>query len=285
MFNCRLDRRYPLAQFLEDNNKEINVKNKSKITNNKITDDSEPQIAPMECEEASDWKTSFNYKWNTLNIEKIEIETENENENENENCGDFKNVNGHGHELFSPSQGSLVSQMSRLELEKQNFNSHLVVVEHSQQLILGLTYSMKNMLMKLGPVPVINSVNQSKPPPQQQVTSVTGYSFAFKTSKYRIHYFESFTGWKLVMITDCLQSTTTTTTVNYQGTNLSPESALKIFYSQVLLKYLVTYPLGTIYTSQKSSDKQRIFVENDFLHRAGFLGKMDEFIQNVDRIF
>lgn len=86
------------------------------------------------------------------------------------------------------------------------------------------------------------------------------------------------------MITDCLQSTpqTSATTSTQQVT---PESALKLFYSQVLLKFLVAYPLGTIYTTQKSTENQRTFVENDFLHRAGFLSKMDEFVQSIDRIY
>lgn len=252
-FNCRLDRRYPLTQFSIFNANSL-AKPSNKVPTLKV-----------EQEEPSIDKVGSNSPWNTLVI-KTDIEDSDSDTTEGEEEGEFR---------ISGSQGSLVSQLSRLELEQEKGE----IVEHSQQLILGMTHSLKNMFSKLAPIPTTTSINSNP----QANPNVEGYSFSLKTSKYRLYYFESFTGWKLVMITDCNQSNNSITTPNFG--QISPETALKLFFTQILLKFLLTYPLGTVYTEEKSTQSQKVVVENDFLHRPGFLSKMDEFIQSVDRIF
>ena len=209
--------------------------------------------------------------WNTLVIKSTVA-----------NDDDDGSGSGNGQIEQMSSSGSLVSQLSKLELDealKSETNSGTTaglnnspVFEHSQQLILGLTHSLKNMLQKLSPL-------SSQQQQQLQQAGPEGYSFSFKTSKYRLFYFESFTGWKLIMITDC------NTTNNNSSNTITPDSVLKSFYTQILLKYLSTYPLGTIYTSEKSTESRKVIVKDDFLHRSGFLSKMDEFIHNIDRYF
>lgn len=248
-FNCRLDRRYPLNQFSSFNRAHINkqpilikVNDSQEITNN---DENIPPPQPA----AQD-------TWNTLVIKSDSEEDDEDDGSDRES--DFP-----------------VSQLGRMDLNNAGRGGE--IVEHSQQLILGMTHSLKNMFLKLSPSVVNNDTKTS-------IINIEGYSFSLKTSKYRLFYFESFTGWKLVMITDCSGPSNSTLNIPHLGP-VTPESALKVFYTNILLKVLLTYPLGTILTDQKSSQNERIRVENDFLHRAGFLVKMDEFIQSVDTIF
>lgn len=252
-FNCRIDRRYPLNQFSEFNS--INSSNSAvkqpAASKLKVTEDETTGIAPTHEEQSQ-------ISWNTLVIKSSITQQEGQNEQ-------------------MASSGSLVSQLSRLELESGTTNGNDgVLPEHSQQLILGMTHSLKNMLQKLSP---INSqLTQSN-----AHVGIEGYSFSFKTSKYRLFYFESFTGWKLIMITDC--NTSNNNNNNNNNSIITPDSVLKSFYTQILLKYLTSYPLGTIYTEEKSTESRKVFVKDDFLHRSGFLSKMDEFIHNIDRYF
>lgn len=253
-FNCRLDRRYPLNQFSTFNSNSLF----RPIANKALT-------IKLEETEPSDVKENSVSPWNTLVIKTSVIEDSD------------SDVDGNENEI-SGSQGSLVSQLSRLELEQTKGEE---IVEHTQQLILGMTHSLKNMFLKLSPTP--NDINNTQNLQTQTNSTIEGYSFSLKTSKYRLYYFESFTGWKLVMITDCNQSNNSMTSPIFG--QISPETALKIFYTQILLKFLLTYPLGTVYTSEKSTQNEKVVVENDFLHRPGFLSKMDEFVLIVDRIF
>lgn len=249
-FNCRIDRRYPLNQFIEFNS--INSSNPAKpptaaVPKLKVTEEA------IGNENGSKGITPNDAMWNTLVIKST-------NSTEEENAGNC-------------SSGSLVSQLSRLELESTTTND--VVLEHSQQLILGMTHSLKHMLQKLSPT---NSQQQQQQ--QLQLGGLEGHSFSFKTSKYRLFYFESFTGWKLVMISDCNNGNN-----NNPANTITPDSVLKSFYTQILLKFLTSYPLGTIYTAEKSTESRKVTVKDDFLHRPGFLSKMDEFIHNIDRYF
>lgn len=250
-FNCRLDRRYPLNQFIAFN-ESINKPPPSStaaaiaVVNNQVND----------TENKGDLNNSKD-TWNTLVI-KSDLES----------C--------------EVSSNSLTSQFENLGISTpQQSQPQKEIVEHSQQLILGLTHSLKNMLMKLSP-----SIENQPNLRSSTFMEPDGYSFSFKTSKYRLYYFESITGWKLVMLTDCTQPSSNSSNNNSNNpNNLTPETVLKSFYTQILLKFLLTYPLGTIYTQEKSTETRKVFVENDFLHRAGFLSKMDEFIQSIDRIF
>lgn len=243
-FNCRLDRRYPLNQFTAFNRESLNLPS---ITGSKV---------PILTVSGSQETTTIHPvqdNWNTLVIKS-------ESDDESDAC-EFPN--------------SLSSQMSRMEINENHpsYQPKGEIVEHSQQLILGMTHSLKNMFLKLSPS--VNAVSTAAN------SGIEGYSFSVKTSKYRLFYFESFTGWKLVMITDCGGNTVTIPSLG----QVTPESALKLFYTNILLKFLLTYPLGTILTERKSSQREKVRVENDLLHRAGFLIKMDEFIHSIDSIF
>ena len=252
-FNCRLDRRYPLNQFATFNeilNKPIPV---LKVTESGGGGGGGVPVVM----DSNKNKPATGCTWNTLIIK--------EDNNEEEESEGF---------ISNSGSDSLIPQFNRLELAESSLPRG-EIVEYSQQLILGLTHSLKNMLTKLSPSVII--VNN---PPSYHQNGPEGHLFSFKTSKYRLYYFESFTGWKLVMLTDCNQ----TPNPNL-STSTNPETVLKTFYTQILLKYLLTYPLGTIYTTEKSSESNKILVKDDFLHRSGFLSKMDEFVQNIDRIF
>lgn len=242
-FNCRLDRRYPLKQFNSFNRDFLNFDNETKVPNLVLEQPNNETV----CNSSDD-------NWDTLIINSG---------SEDEEDYDSKNIN--------------------CELERLNIKSE--IIEHSQQLILGMTHSLKSMFLKLSPnttTAAATAINSS----DDNNSLAEGYSFSLKTSKYRLFYFESFTGWKLVMVTDCNQtsqgsSNNAHNSVTISGLGLiTPDTSLKIFYTNILLKYLVTYPLGTILKTCQNSK-----VENDFLHRPGFLSKMDEFIQNVDSIF
>lgn len=239
-FNCRIDRRYPLNQFAELNS--INTfKPTPKIKISEVV----TEIASDSCNE--EIKSS---SWNTLIVK-------------------------------TASSDSLINHLSNLELEDHSQvslvnNSNNIALEHSQQLILGMTHSLKNMFEKLSPLSVKQSTKEIN-----SINGPEGYSFSFKTSKYRLFYFESFTGWKLVMLTDCNPPINTTGSSN----TITFDSVLKTFYSQILMKFLVSYPLGTIYTVEKSTETFKVVVKDDFLHRSGFLSKMDEFINSIDRYF
>ena len=253
-FNCRIDRRYPLNQFFEFNStNSANLAKQPVAPKLKVSNDDTGTISNAIIPNESQNKAS----WNTLMIKSST-------ENEVDRISQLK------------SSGSLVSELGRLELDEQMVNctsNSDALPEHSQQLILGMTHSLKNILQKISP---LNSQPQQQ---QQQVHSgLEGYSFSFKTSKYRLFYFESFTGWKLVMIADC-------NTANNSNSTITPDSVLKSFYTQILLKFLSAYPLGTIYTAEKSTESRKVIVKNDMLNRPGFLSKMDEFIHNIDRFF
>lgn len=280
-FNCRLDRRYPL-NFNEENKNIPNSKVLLPVPSVKITDSaSTGDVGVKHDEIGTDFNVNYNGSeeinkiWNVLNIKKTQFYDET---------------------LLAVSQsnssGSLVSALDHLELDERSSSSskekESSPVEHSQQLILGLTYSLKNMLLKLAPIPSSssfsnNNANASSSNTNANTTATEGYSFSYKTSKYRLFYFESFTGWRFIIISD--NFTTSNTINNPVYGAITPETTLKVFYASIFIDFLVKYPLGTIYTTEKSTQKHRVSVENDFLHRKGFLGKLDEFIQICERIF
>lgn len=109
----------------------------------------------------------------------------------------------------SPSSGSRSASSSQLSDTE------------TMQLIMGSTYSLKNMLKKLSPSTYDGSSSKMASPSASRRTSATESApasptdlqspdfkvpretcFSFVTSKYRLVYYESPTGWKLVLLTD-----------------------------------------------------------------------------------
>lgn len=254
-FNCRVDRRYPLNQFTSYNQQQLQLHQQQQ--HSQISNLSVNKKAPNLSVADENSEISLNISgeddkfWNIVTIESDESEAEAE---DNGLSVEFRR--------FGLSEGPVVKDKE--------------VVEHSQQLILGMTHSLKNMFTKLAP-------NIPKPHSDSGTVNIEGHSFSMKTSKYRLIYFESFTGWKLVLLTDCpppsqqLQQQNLITLPS--GIGVNSETALKAFYTQVLQKFVLTYPLGKIYATGEGP------VDEDMLKRAGFLVKMDEFVHWIDKLF
>ena len=274
-FNCRIDRRYPLSQFSYYNNQQLqhqqskqrsknNLLENKKVPNLNLVDENS-DISLNSCAESGFSGVKL---WNVVTIDSSD-ESEIEENNLNEEMKGLRLSGGANSVNFNTSSVNV------------NPNGR-EIVEHSQQLILGMTHSLKNMLTKLAP-----KVPKPATPNEPSHISIEGHSFSMKTSKYRLFYFESFTGWKLVMLTDC------SSTQNHHqqhhphnqqitlsnGISVSPDTALKVFYTQILQKYVLTYPLGQIYATGEGP------VDNDFLKRPGFLIKLDEFVHGIDKLF
>jgi hypothetical protein len=253
-FNCRLDRRYPL----DKNFPNFPANSLPSAAAPKLT--VEPESLGSRSESSSIANTQPQQPesyaaWHTLVIK------DEDSDEETDTIGNqLQNIN-----FDEESRG-------------HSSGDQKPIAEHSQELILGLTHSLKNMLLKVAPTASPSQAIQSNS------SHLEGYSFSFKTSKYRLSYFESFTGGKLVMFTASTDSANNNNTTTSSST-ITQENALKVFYSQVLLKYLVTYPLGTIYTSEKSTDRHKVIVKDDFLHRTGFLNQMDEFLKGIEKVF
>lgn len=139
--------------------------------------------------------------------------------------------------------------------------------EHSQKLLLGSTHSLKNMLLRLAPIPTTTNSTASNNSTLQRTCPIEGFSFSFKTSAYRLHYYESFTGYRLVLL-ETSQSTTNTTTVSTPYGQVTVDNCLKLLYGEVMVNYLARYPL----------------VEDKF-NRPGFITRVDEFIQHLGKLF
>lgn len=146
----------------------------------------------------------------------------------------------------------------------------------TMQLIMGSTYSLKNMLKKLSPsssdlyadgtsskvasppASRRSSASESAPvspiePPSLDFKVPRETCFSFVTSKYRLTYYESPTGWKLVLLTD-------------PGTPTSGEleNLMRGLYKDIFVKHVIQNPAYRM--SEPTFD------------RPGLLLLLDEFI-------
>lgn len=151
-------------------------------------------------------------------------------------------------------------------------------VEHSQKLLLGATHSLRNMLLRLSPL-VRNPQSAAKFVSGADASSlVEGYSFAFRTSGYRLVYFESFTGYRLLLLAGPGASAAAGSSVASVPTPYGPvnvDSCLKVLYAEVIAGYCLHYPLGSVVAG----------AEDDAFGRAGFLHRLDEYISWVEKLF
>jgi hypothetical protein len=143
--------------------------------------------------------------------------------------------------------------------------------DHSQKLLLGATHSLRNMLLKLSPQ-VKNSVVASKAFTEAQ-SLVDGYAFSYRTSAYRLHYFESITGYRLLLLTGNGNSTSAATVPTAYGP-VSVESCLKVLFGELIVGYCMHYPLGKLTCH-----------EDDAFRRPGFVARLDEYILSVEKLF
>ena len=116
--------------------------------------------------------------------------------------------------------------------------------EHSRQLLMGLTYSLRNMLRRLSPA---------------ASTSPLDYSFDYVTSKYRLLYYEPASSWRFIMLVDAQPTTPTT--------NGSLESVLRTVYTDLFVEAIVRNPL--------------VNVDSDMFDQPGFLAKLDDFLLSM----
>ena len=198
---------------------------KSAETSNAESISESPQKQPA--------KTTPYLNWQVL-IEEEEEEVENEVENINQSLQNTKISNNNG--------------------EKNR--------EHSQKLLLGSTHSLKNMLLRLAPIPTTTNANTTL----QKTCPIEGICFSFKTSAYRLHYYESFTGYRLILLETSQSSATATISTPYGQLNV--DNCLKMLYGEVMVNYLARYPL----------------LEDKF-NRPGFITRLDEYIHHLDKLF
>jgi len=173
------------------------------------------------------------------------------------------------------TSASSVQQQSQIEAGQQLSD------EETMQLIMGMTYSLKNMLIRLSPAKgaadvasIVSSPNASRRPsstpstpttpasltfssPQLNWTQPSEYCFSYLASKYRLTYYESVTGWKFILLSEPLFPA--------QG---ELEALMRRMYAEVFVKHVVQNP---IYRMQNP--------EAGF-QRPGLLAKLDEFIMN-----
>lgn len=135
------------------------------------------------------------------------------------------------HRYPSPSTNPSISAKTRPSQDE----------EESMQLIMGLCYSIRSMLNKLSHTNISSS--NSGPP-----------AYWFRTDRYRLHYYETFTGWKFVLLLPLVvpgpptsaSSSNTLPIVKscpYAGQTVTLENALFILYSTVFLEWIVRNPL------------------------------------------
>ncbi|PJF19025.1 hypothetical protein PSACC_01157 [Paramicrosporidium saccamoebae] len=111
--------------------------------------------------------------------------------------------------------------------------------EDSMSLLLGLCHSLRGTLRKLAPSP--------------------SSSFSYRTNRYRLHYYESPSGWRFVM----LMGGPTGSCV-YAGTTVTETTALKTFYAGPFVDWVVKNPMVAP-------------LDGEMLGPGGFTAKMEEF--------
>lgn len=114
------------------------------------------------------------------------------------------------------------------------------------QLIMGMTFSLKNMMLRLAPETKSGtesgSVSAGSSRRSSQVSSPVVASsgqvmrrdicFSYLTSKYRLSYFESLSGWKLVLLSEPVTLGTA-----------DIEQAMRRLYHEVLVRQVIHSPL------------------------------------------
>lgn len=94
--------------------------------------------------------------------------------------------------------------------------------EESMQLIMGMCYSLKNMLGKLAKSPGSDT------------------TFSYRTPAYRLHYYEVASGWRFVLL---VAGTLPVRSCVWAGHTVTLESALAVFYREVFLEWVLRNPL------------------------------------------
>lgn len=121
----------------------------------------------------------------------------------------------------------------------------------TMQLIMGLTFSLKNMMLRLapevpagsesGPASASSSRRSSKvSSPTTTIKAEDGpvwtrkeVCFSYITSKYRLCYFESVSGWKLVLLSDPSAASSTA----------EVEQVMRSLYDEVLVRQVMHSPI------------------------------------------
>lgn len=138
--------------------------------------------------------------------------------------------------------------------------------QESMQLIMGMLYSLKNMLGKLAPASSseesTNSGNALKCYPQ--------VSFSYETAKYRLLYYEVISGWKFVLLLPLAVSPSASCV--YSGVTVAGEACLQAFYSIIFVEYVVKNPLVS---NLRAGDRIKSLLEGNQL--PAFKIKMEEF--------
>lgn len=124
----------------------------------------------------------------------------------------------------------------------------------TMQLIMGSTYSLKSMVLKLSPSA---SNLENTPVPINVAKEVC---FTYVTSKYRLVYFETVTGWKLCLLLEPSASMSMP----------EAEQLMRALHSEILLKGILQSPMYRL-------------TEPSF-ERPGILQKLDQFISTAQSL-
>jgi hypothetical protein len=261
-FNCRLDRSYPVQP--------VNIAAKENLSPAAATAGGNENVPAAESETALEGKDT----WQRVVVHRPRFQPD-----------------GFDPETFSfdsdeDSAAELATALaSQLRLEHGNAvaKEDALRSKHAQQLLLGLTHSLRNMLLKLAPrTDNANSLNVGAMPN----LTANGYAFNFKASKYRLFYFESPSGWRFLMLTDVAGVTVSST--------LAPETVLKRWYEGVFCEFVCRYPLGFVHLNEEadrgsgaplSAASLGTSARRCMFSRPGFLARLDEFLQSVSGCF
>jgi len=137
----------------------------------------------------------------------------------------------------------------------------------TMQLIMGSTYSLKSMMLKLSPPAPRQGIDSnsssrrsshasSPVEPSIPVDLSKEVCFSYLTSKYRLIYFESMTGWKICLLLE----------PNATLLMAEMEALMRSLYLEILVKGIIQNPMYRL-------------VEPSF-ERSGLLYRLDSFISN-----
>lgn len=109
-------------------------------------------------------------------------------------------------------------------------------VQESMQLTMGMCYSVRSMLNKLARTRI--DAPGSGPP-----------TFCLRTNRYRLHYYETLSGWKFVLLlpigisSPLSSSPVVAKSCQYAGQTVTLENAMAVLFSTVFLEWIIRNPL------------------------------------------
>lgn len=287
-FNCRLDRFYPLSAAPATAADGQRQRQRQQASHSVVANE---QVA------TSGGDVVQYGNWQILQMEEMEKQITNSNTiRSNNHNGNAVHNNAVQLPLALSMESTASAAAATVDKTKQ--------VEHSQKLLLGAAHSLRNMLLKLSPQPQTETEKPVLGGEGSGAAAVAaeGYAFTFRTSTYRVHYFESFTGYRLLLLEGASTPAATSaaaaakslllpaamaasagpSTVATPYGPVTADSCLRVLYAELIAGYGMHYPLGNPLAFVSAGDAA---ADDDAFNRAGFLTRLDEYIQSIDKLF